>query len=70
MKEEKRESVNNSSWVKALGIAMAIPSTTLGLFFLLNYLHQKQILDFKYGLFILIFAIMNSLYLIIRSSRK
>lgn len=49
-----------------LGLALGLPSTILGVFWLTYELHRRKIISENLGLLIMVLVVVNTLYLMIR----
>ncbi|MCB9094749.1 MAG: hypothetical protein H6621_06745 [Halobacteriovoraceae bacterium] len=53
-----------------MGLAMGVPSTIIGVFFLFYFLDQQKILDLKYGILILVVTILNTFFVMVKYASK
>ena len=72
MKEEfpGKDSTTKQRWWVVMGLAMGLPSLIIGLFFLLYYLKKENIIGWEVVLGILLLAIGNTFYWMIRYGFK
>lgn len=61
---------DKKKYLMVMGLAMALPSTILGVFAFVYYLIEEKIISNTLGLVLIILVIINVFYLMIRSVTK
>lgn len=66
MTEEKTQPASRKFWL-VMGLALGLPSTIVGVFFLLYYLVQNNIISWNVALGIIIAVVAYMLYLMVKN---